>query len=322
MDVRPLDMTALTGVVEYDPDEFVVTAKAGTTVGEIADLLEAQSQYMPFDPPFIPAGATLGGTIASGLSGPGRQRYGGIRDFLLGVRFVDGTGTLVRSGGKVVKNAAGFDFPKLLIGSLGRLGVLVELTLKVFPRPATTASMRLSCGTLEKAVETLCGIAAGAWEVGALDLEPPATLVMRMGGHPEALQARFARLADTIGVEGERLTEEEDRAYWRSLRDCGWGDDHAALVKVPITPAGVIPLDQRLDRLGAARRYSVAGNVAWVGLEETSHMATLEEDLRSLGLAGLVLRGESASVRLGANPAASMERLVKTTLDPEGRFPS
>ena len=128
-----LDLSRLSGVLEYEPGEFTFTALAGTPLASVDSLLAEHGQYLPFDPPLAERGATLGGTVAAGLSGPGRYRYGGVRDFILGVRFVDGAGALVRGGGKVVKNAAGFDLPKLMVGSLGQLGVLVELTLQSLP---------------------------------------------------------------------------------------------------------------------------------------------------------------------------------------------
>src|SRR6185503_15751320 len=112
-----LDLGGCAGIVEYAPSEFTVTALAGTPIAEMVAALGERGQYLPFDPILVEAGATLGGTIAAGVSGSGRARYGGIRDFILGVRFLDGGGTLVRGGGKVVKNAAGFDLPKLMVGS-------------------------------------------------------------------------------------------------------------------------------------------------------------------------------------------------------------
>ena len=109
-------MTGLNGVLEYEPSEFTFTALAGTPVRDIAAILAERGQYLPFDPMLVGAGSTLGGTVASGLSGPGRFRFGGLRDFILGVRFVDGGGRLLRLGGKVVKNSAGFDVPKFFVG--------------------------------------------------------------------------------------------------------------------------------------------------------------------------------------------------------------
>src|SRR6266851_2564262 len=120
-DATVLDLSTLSGVLEYEPGEFTFTALAGTPVATVNRLLAEHGQYLPFDPPLVERGATLGGTVAAGLSGSGRYRFGGVRDFIIGVRFVDGQGQLVRGGGKVVKNAAGFDLPKLMVGSLGRL---------------------------------------------------------------------------------------------------------------------------------------------------------------------------------------------------------
>src|SRR5687768_10335661 len=147
-----LELGGLRGVREYEPGEFVFTALAGTPLAEVEALLAQHGQYLPFDPLLIERGATLGGTVAAGLSGSGRYRYGGVRDFILGVRYVDGSGELVRGGGKVVKNAAGFDLPKLFVGSLGQLGALVELSFKVFPRPEATLTVRHALPTLADAL--------------------------------------------------------------------------------------------------------------------------------------------------------------------------
>ena len=121
-EVSILDLSGLSGIIEYDPCEYTFTALGGTPVAEVEEALGKNGQYLPFDPPLREAGSTLGGTVAAGLSGPGRYRYGGVRDFLIGASFIDGDGRELRGGGKVVKNAAGFDFPKLLTGSLGELG--------------------------------------------------------------------------------------------------------------------------------------------------------------------------------------------------------
>ena len=151
--VTPLDLSGLSGVIEYQPGEFTFTALAGTRVTEIAAVLAEHGQYLPFDPLLAEAGATLGGTVAAGANGPGRYHYGGLRDFILGVRYVDGEGQIVYAGGKVVKNAAGFDIPKLMVGSLGQFGALVEMTFKVFPKPEANATLRLECASVVDGVE-------------------------------------------------------------------------------------------------------------------------------------------------------------------------
>ena len=157
-----LSLEQFSGVLEYEPSEFTFTALAGTSIASLEELLADHGQYLPFDPPLGQAGATLGGTLAAGLSGPGRFRYGGVRDFVLGVRFVNGEGEVVRGGGKVVKNAAGFDLPKWMVGSLGEFGVLVEVTCKVFPRPAAWATLAVSLPDTAQAVEAMCRLAASA----------------------------------------------------------------------------------------------------------------------------------------------------------------
>jgi glycolate oxidase FAD binding subunit len=138
-----VSMEKLTGVIEYDPSEFTFTARGGTPVREVETLLSGSGQYLPFDPVWVDQGATLGGTIASGLSGSGRFRYGGVRDFILGLQFVTGDGESHAGGGRVVKNAAGFDFPKLMVGSRGSMGIITQVTFKVFPRPQRYATVRV-----------------------------------------------------------------------------------------------------------------------------------------------------------------------------------
>ena len=124
LEAPTLDLTALSGIVEHTPEECTFTALAGTPVAEIERVLAAHGQYLPFDPPLAAAGATIGGTVAAGVNGSCRYRYGGIRDFIIGAQIVDGRGRTTRSGGKVVKNAAGFLLHQALVGSCGRLGIL------------------------------------------------------------------------------------------------------------------------------------------------------------------------------------------------------
>ena len=171
-DVDLLDVSALRGLVEYDPAELTFTALAATPVAEIAEALSQHGQYLPFDPPLTRAGATLGGVVAAGASGPNALRHGGVRDFVIGVRLIDGTGRLLTGGGKVVKNAAGFDLPKLMVGSLGRLGVMVQLSFKVFPRPRATVTLEFAPGNSRMALTAACALASGPRELDALDVLP------------------------------------------------------------------------------------------------------------------------------------------------------
>jgi glycolate oxidase FAD binding subunit len=320
--VAVLDMRGLSGIVEYEPDEFVFTALAGTPVAEVAALLAKHGQYLPFDPPFADAGATLGGAAAAGLSGPRRYRYGGLRDFVIGVRFVDGRGDLVRGGGKVVKNAAGFDLPKLLVGSLGRLGALVELSVKVFPQPPAFATLRVDFPSLAAAVEAMTGLTARPLDIEAIDLEPAAdgaALLVRIGGRADLLRPRVERLQSLLGC-GEPLHGDIERDCWRGVDGFRWAAGSAALVKTPLNALQVGAMDQKLAGLGLLRRYSVAGNAAWIALPQADQLPALDSELTALKLGGVVVRGQPGRPLLGVRSGEPFYRRVKQALDPDGRF--
>jgi glycolate oxidase FAD binding subunit len=275
----------LRGITEYDPSEFTFTALAGTPVRDIVAALAERGQYLPFDPMLVEAGSTIGGVVASGLSGPGRFRYGGVRDFILGVRFVDGLGRLLRMGGKVVKNAAGFDVPKFLVGSLGRFGAIGEVTFKVFPRPAATLTVQVAAE-----VNTLTQAANSRWELHALDVLPGGErIVMRLGGPALALDALAREILAKF--PGEIVAD----TIWDDLREFRWADRDAVLVKTPITPEQA-PLFK-------SAHVSCGGNVA----------NSCEP------VAGLTLRGD-APLWIGMRPHSEIEAAVKCALDPQGRF--
>lgn len=328
-----LELSGLSGVLEYEPDEYTFTALAGTPVATVESLLAQHGQYLPFDPILAQRRATLGGTVAAGLSGPGRQRYGGVRDFLIGVRFIDGQGQLVHGGGKVVKNAAGFDLPKLMVGSLGRLGVLVELTFKVFPGPAAYTTLKLTYPHLEIALTDIYRLATSSLELHALDLEPSSggghnwTLWVRLGGLAEALPARIERMREFLlapkggATATEVIAAPAEGTLWQEVKELAWVPGDWALVKVPLTPRRIPILETQLAKVEARRRFSAGGNVAWLAWPTGENWAgKLDSLLTQLDLSGLVLLGPPGVTRLGVNPGASLARRIKQALDPEGRF--
>jgi glycolate oxidase FAD binding subunit len=144
-----VDTRGLAGIVDYAPTELVVTARAGTPLTELEAALREAGQMLAFEPPQFGAGATLGGAVAAGLSGPRRPYAGAVRDFVLGVRVIDGTGTALRFGGRVMKNVAGFDVARLMTGALGTLGVLTEVSLKCLPRPQIETTCVRECSADE-----------------------------------------------------------------------------------------------------------------------------------------------------------------------------
>jgi glycolate oxidase FAD binding subunit len=198
-DAAVFDLSRLAGVTEYSPAECVLTALAGTSLREINEALGSHGQYLPFDPPFADEGATIGGTVASGISGSGRYRYGGVRDFLIGVRVVDGEGRLIRSGGKVVKNAAGFLLHHGMVGSLGRFGVLTEVTFKVFPQPEAQRTVTVECGSVAAAFAAARAVERLRCDCAAIDFDEQGRLRVGLAGRAAAIDARAARLTELAG---------------------------------------------------------------------------------------------------------------------------
>ncbi len=314
-----LGLGDLSGVLEYTPQEYTFTALSGTPLTEVNDLLAAEGQHLPFDPPFAEVGATLGGTVAAGMSGPGRFRYGGVRDFLLGVTFVNGAGELVTGGGKVVKNAAGFDFPKLMVGSLGRFGVLLELTFKVFPSPQSYATLRIDASDFAGADALMGRLARSGFEPWALELLPPTQVRVRFGGSSEALPGRLERVQTFLGQAGEVLIGDAETQLWREANAFGWVPEGHALVKVALSPRQVQTFERTLESSLTPHRYGVGGNVCCLAWPE-SEQNVLDARLKSQGLSGLALTGNWRDPRLGVRTGGAFLERVTRVFDPHGVF--
>ena len=316
-----ISTAALRGIVEYEPSEFTFTAMAGTPVRDLAAALSERGQYLPFDPLLFEAGATLGGTVAAGLSGPGRLRFGGLKDFILGARFVDGAGRLLRLGGKVVKNAAGFDLPKFFVGSLGRFAVLAELTFKVFPGPVSTLTLKLPAKDIRQASQMMTEAANSRWLPDAIDLLPNERAVcLRLAGPAQALDSLAGEILSRW--PGEKLSEEAARTVWSELREFAWAHANGPLIKVALTTAALAGFDQAVCSLEGVRVHiSAAGNMAFISLPDEKQADLLSESLRQLSLSGVALRGESSPLWCGARARPKIAQAVKEALDPNGRFP-
>ena len=321
-----LSTAKLSGIVEYEPSEFTFTALAGTPVRDIAAALAERGQYLPFDSMLASAGATLGGTVAAGLSGPGRFRFGGVRDFILGVQFVDGAGRVLRLGGKVVKNAAGFDVPKFFVGSLGRFGVLTEMTFKVFPRPASHLTLTLEVDNAEAVVKIFTAAGSSRWELDALDWLPDArSVAMRLGGPATALETLAQEILGRWS--GKKLNETEADKLWSDLREFRWADSpqtktSSVLIKVALSPGNLVAFHQAITALPGARVHvSAGGNVAFVSLADAAQVVALDQKLQAQKLSGVTLQGD-APLWLGARNDFKVSAAVKAALDAENRFPS
>jgi len=323
-EIDKLVVTRIAGILEYDSSEFTVTAKAGTRVDDLKAILAEQGQFLPFDPPLVDQGATLGGMIAAGISGPSRLRFGGIRDFILGVQFVDGTGAIAKAGGKVVKNAAGFDIPKLMVGSWGELGVLTEVTLKVFPRPLEYCSIKLDASDIGNAIALMHRLVRSPLEIDALDLEDSRFLLVRLGGLAGAIEKAAERVAE-IARDFRSLTIGEsqllDQVLWTPLLDWSWCRESEQLIRVPLTSTAIMALDAELAKHSARCRFSVAGNVAWIAWPISNEISSLDRILHSLQLDGRIVRGGNVqSSQVGVKTSQAFAQRILHAMDPENRF--
>lgn len=329
VDYQAISLKALSGIQEYEPSEYTFTALAGTPLSEIVQALASRNQYLPFDPVLVDQGATLGGTVGSGINGPGRQRYGGLRDFILGAEIVTGDGQLVSTGGKVVKNAAGFDVPKLMVGSCGRLGILTSLTFKVFPAPPFRLTGSVACQSVDDACQVIAKLAAGRWELDAIDFDRQAMSVyLRLAGPEAACQQLAADLQQCLGRD---LKMSQDLDYWSQVADLQTVlPSHTLLAKLPANLNLVKQLeriaDQHADKFGY--RVSVAGALAWLSFDHAV-LAELQSFLAQHQATGLVIRqldGEPVTnpmigARKDAQSQQTVQQAIKHAMDPSQAFP-
>lgn len=277
-----LSASGLSGITLYEPGALTLVAKAGTPVTEIEDALAAENQMLAFEPMDHRAllgtegTPTIGGVVAANVSGPRRVQSGACRDHLLGVRFVDGSGTVIRNGGRVMKNVTGYDLTKLIAGSHGTLGVLSEVSFKVLPKPAAKAVLLLTGLSIPDAVSAMSAALGSPFEVSGVAHVPvgldgaPVTMI-RVEGFEEQVSYRADRLKDLLAqfapadierrVEGPESTE----AGWRWVRDaelfCDTDDD---VWRVSVKPSDAISLAERLPE--ARLLLDWGGGLLWAGL--------------------------------------------------------
>lgn len=207
---EPLDLTPLTGISSYEPSELVVTVRAGTPLAELEATLAEQNQCLAFEPPLFGGRGTVGGMVSAGLAGPARASVGSVRDFVLGATLLNGRAEVLSFGGQVMKNVAGYDVSRLLAGSMGFLGVILEVSLKVLPRPAATATLRFDMaeGPALQRLNEWAGkplpLNASAWWDGAL--------VLRLAGADAAVTAAMSALG------GELIEASLAAQFWNGLR--------------------------------------------------------------------------------------------------------
>ena len=327
-----LDTRAYTGILSYEPSELVVTVRAGTPLHALEAVLAQQQQCLPFEPPHFGPGATVGGMVAAGLSGPARASVGAVRDYVLGLVLVNGRAERLTFGGQVIKNVAGYDVSRLMVGAWGTLGLIAEVSLKVLPVAPAEATLCFGCdqaqalrylhtwGAQPLPLNASCWVpdATGAGAAGA------GTLYVRLRGAVAAVQAACHRLG------GDRLDDATAAAHWAACREQQlpwfaaraqqpgldvWRLSLPATAPVLALPAGVAP---PLIEWHGALRWVQAGR---------EHAAALHAAATQVGgSASLFIAGSAGPASAGGHfdPISAAQRRIHERLahsfDPAGIF--
>lgn len=332
-DAEALSTSALQGVVSYEPTEFLVSALAGTTIADLTRELALNRQCLPFDPLFSSEGATLGGTIASGISGPSRLLHGSVRDFVMEVELLDGLGRLVRGGGKVVKNAAGFDLPKMVVGSYGRLGVMTELTLKVLPLAEATATLTATLDAVEQYVECAQRVLALPLPTTRVDLSAKLEMTVQFSGPRNSLQRVLERAENALMRPCQ--TSIDSAQSPSSARETGLshplpGESDACLIRVVVSPAKCARLYSELSSVDKRLKLICVcggGSEMWLAISDASLMEftallkQIDATLHSAELSGVVVRGPVDGLTLlGDKSWIPFATRIQRAMDPDSNF--
>lgn len=308
------DTREYSGIVAYEPTELVVTARCGTPLAELEEALAEKGQSLAFEPPHFGTGATVGGCVASGLSGPRRAQAGALRDFVLGVKILNGQGELLNFGGQVMKNVAGYDVSRLMAGSLGTLGLIVEVSLKVLPVAVAEQTLRFelaqdkALGLLNRWGGQPLPISASAWGGNVLHV--------RLSGATAAVSSA----SRTLG--GQMLAPDEAKAFWLGLReqrhDFFDGDAPLWRISVPSTSPAL--------NLPGARLVEWGGALRWLRGEASVTDREIRQAAERAGGHAALFRADAAQkAEIGvfqplSMPLARIQKNLKHAFDPQGIF--
>jgi glycolate oxidase FAD binding subunit len=324
-----LSVAGMSGIELYEPGALTIVAKAGTPLAEVEAALAAEGQRLPFEPMDHRAllGAegepTIGGVVAANVSGPRRIQAGAARDSLIGVRFVDGSGTILKNGGRVMKNVTGYDLVKLMAGSWGTLGVLSQVAFKVLPAPEAAASLGIEGLSAMQAVEAMATALGSPFEVtGAAHLPREERTVLRIEGFAASVAYRAGRLAELMAPFGQVSVEQDGTKVaetWRGLRDVtGFAGRGGDVWRISVTPSDGPEI---AARTGGEVMFDWGGGLIWALVPEGT-------DLRArlgayAGHATLIRASEETRRRIAPfqpepAPLARLSQGLREKFDPRG----
>ncbi|MEY8840404.1 FAD-binding protein [Cribrihabitans sp. XS_ASV171] len=319
---RVLETGGLSGITLYEPGALTLVARAGTPLAEIEAALAAEGQRLPFEPMdhrgLMGTGGepTIGGVVAGNISGPRRIAVGACRDFLLGVRFVDGTGQVIRNGGRVMKNVTGYDLVKLMAGSWGTLGVLTEVSLKVLPAPEAEATLVLEGLDTARAVEALSAALGSPFEVtGAAHLPGEGRTLVRIEGFEASVAYRAERLRELLGRYGAVSVED---VSWQAVRDvAAFHGREGDVWRVSVKPSDAAALIARMEARALVLDWG--GGLIWALVGEG---VDLRARLGAFAGHATLVRGGPGVARFQpeAAPLAAISAGLRQRFDPRGHF--
>lgn len=314
---KVVSLGGISGIELYEPGALTLVARAGTPLAEIEALLESEGQMLPFEPPHMggllgrDGASTLGGVVASNAAGPRRLQAGACRDALIGVRFVDGSGTVVKNGGRVMKNVTGYDLVKLMAGSWGTLGVLSEVAFRVLPK-LNGATVAVQAAGPSEAVDIMSKAMTSPFDVNGAGFVPGEAVYLRVEGLEASVAYRAGQLRDLIGGDVEVIDDPEASAkLWLRLRDVtDFADGSAAVWRVSMKATDLVEQIEALE--GAEYRLDWAGGLAWVRMVDGAAEADVVALHQSLQAACLAKGGHATLMRardavLGQVPAFQPE---------------
>ena len=337
---RSLSTRGLTGVTLYRPAELIISARAGTPLAEIEATLAEKGQQLIAESPYLngvfgtSAPPSIGGVVAANLSGPRRITWGATRDHVMGLRFINGVGETIRSGGRVLKNVTGLDLCKLLSGSYGTLGVITEVTLKVLPAPETSATLLIETPDLPGAVAALSaglGSPFGVSAAAALPVKDHVLAALRLEDFAASVAYRMEKLRGLLGNFGAQrvMDDDESRAFWRGVREVeplqAMPDE--AIWRVSVRPSAGPQIAAAANAIGGRVLLDWGGGLVWIAASPSSANHNLfSEAARMQGGAAMLFRAPE-SLRLAVPvlpeevaPLAKIGARVKEALDPGGLF--
>ena len=317
----PLETGGLTGITLHEPGALTLVARAGTPLAEVEAALAAEGQRLAFEPMDHRAllgttgEPTIGGVVAANVSGPRRVQAGACRDFLLGLRFVDGRGTVVKNGGRVMKNVTGYDLVKLLCGSRGALGVLSEVSLKVLPLTETEATLCLPAATPAEAVRLMSAALGSPFEVTGAAWRGGEVL-LRLEGFAESVAYRAGRLRDLLAADARVMEQDASRDCWRQVRDVApFHGAEGTVWRLSAKPSDAPGIVARLEADETLLDWG--GGLIWARAPEG-------EDLRArMGAPGhaTLVRGDGFARHHPEPPAvAALTTGLRQRFDPRGLF--